>query len=231
MTGSREGAAPFHIQSAKRRVTDRSFGMYFYKMAGHALSAHPAGNADDPRSDRELVEATLAGDRRASEALVRRYLPRAYALAYHILGNRQDAEDLVQDAWIAALDALETIDLHRPFAPWFFRIVVNKGLNTRRSQKVRTNSSLDGFEAAGADNRVDDPGTRGEIRDRFAEAVSGLPPRQRAIVQLFEVEGYDTGEIAEMLGMSTVTVRWHLHEARARLRRALAPLRSDRTAG
>jgi RNA polymerase sigma-70 factor (ECF subfamily) len=171
---------------------------------------------------------SIEGDRDAFDALVRRYLPRAFALAQRILGHREDAEDAVQDAFISALAALGSVDPDRPFGPWLFRIVANRSLNARRSRAVRRAEQIP--ETTAAAERADSLLERNEIADRFETALANLSPRQRAIVQLFEVEGYGTSEVAEMLDMSPATVRWHLHEARGRLRQSLVALAPERSA-
>ena len=81
--------------------------------------------ADD---ERDLVVRVQRGDKHAFNELARRYARRAFAVAYRILRHTQDAEDLVQDAFVAALNGIGSFDPSRPFSPWFFKIVVNLGL-------------------------------------------------------------------------------------------------------
>ena len=146
---------------------------------------------------------------------------RAFALAFRILRHRQDAEDLVQDAFCQALVQIHTIHEGRPFGPWFCRMLINLGVNAReRRSRRETEPLLDS-----APTLATEPDAEGaEWRERFAQAVHALPDRQRLIVELFDVEGYSGDEIAEMLGITSGTVRWHLHQARAALRHVLAPL-------
>lgn len=190
--------------------------------------------AESSESERAFAEeaALLArvqrGDVAAFDLVVRRYMRRAFAIAYRVLGHREDAEDLVQDAFLTALERIASFDLSRPFGPWFFRIVVNRGLNARKSRAIRRTEAmpLDTLEAA-------EPSPAGmydrtEIRERFQAALGGLSQRQRLIVELAEVDGMSGVEIASMLGVSQGTVRWHLHMARRALRKALAPLRGER---
>ncbi len=190
--------------------------------------------AESSESERAFAEeaALLArvqrGDVAAFDLVVRRYMRRAFAIADRVLGHREDAEDLVQDAFLTALERIASFDLSRPFGPWFFRIVVNRGLNARKSRAIRRTEAmpLDTLEAA-------EPSPAGmydrtEIRERFQAALGGLSQRQRLIVELAEVDGMSGVEIASMLGVSQGTVRWHLHMARHALRKALAPLRGER---
>ena len=174
--------------------------------------------------DAALVERVRSGDVDAYDALVRRHLPRAHAVAYRLLGHREDAEDLVQDAFIQALDRIDSFDIERPFAPWFFRVLTNRGLNMRQSRALRTVSEIPD-DTASADDSPEQAAERGELRERLREAVATLPERQQLIVQLFEIDGWTSAEIARTLGISDGTVRWQVHEARRALREALGPLR------
>lgn len=183
---------------------------------------------DDPAraEERALVERVRRGDAAAFEVLVRRHLRPAYAIAFRILLHREDAEDLVQEAFMMALDHFATFDPGRPFAPWLYRIVVNRGLNARKARaRRRTEPVLDSVD----DGRAS-PGAEAEyaeVRERFALALEQLPERQRLAVRLIDVDGLETAEVAEMLGVAPGTIRWYLHQARATLRGVLAPLHGD----
>jgi RNA polymerase sigma-70 factor (ECF subfamily) len=203
--------------------------------AAAAADAAPAAAGDgwppSPQDEGELVARVQRGDRAAFDVLARRYARRAYEVAYRVLRHRQDAEDLVQDAFMAALDGIATFDTGRPFAPWFFRIVVNRSLNARKARAARERHLRpaelreDDAHAAVGGGDVE----RAEIRERFAAALARLPERQRLIVQLADVDERTSAEIGEMLHLPSGTVRWHLHQARRVLREALAPLkRQDR---
>lgn len=183
----------------------------------------PAGVEDDSA----LVERVRGGDVAAFDQLVQRHMKRAFALAYRLLGHREDAEDLVQDAFIQALDRIDSFERGRPFAPWFFRILTNRGLNARQSRALRTMSEVPEDTASALDSPEQDA-ERGELRERLREAVAKLPERQQTIVQLFEIDGWTSGEIADALGITDGTVRWHLHEARRVLRTELESLRPQR---
>ena len=193
-------------------------------MVGGFGGAAPVPN--EPHGDeRELVTRVQHGDREAFDELARRHARRAFAIAYRILRHTQDAEDLVQDAFIAALDGIGTFDPTRPFAPWFFKIVVNRALNAVSARSTRerhvTVTPLWSSEAAAVEF---DPAERSEIRQRFQEALSALPRQQRVIVEMSDIDGRSSTEIGEMLDLPRGTVRWHLHQARKTLRVALAGL-------
>ena len=178
-----------------------------------------------PDDERQLVVRVQRGDRDAFDEVARRYSRRAFAISYRILRNTQDAEDLVQDAFIAALSAIGSFDPRRPFAPWFFKIVVNRALNAAHARSTRERYvsviHLWNNDVVGLDG---DPAERSEIRTRFQSAIEALPRHQRLIVELSDVDGRSSSEIGEMLDLPRGTVRWHLHRARKTLRVALSPL-------
>ena len=168
-----------------------------------------------------LVEKVRRGEAQAFDSLVSRYMRRAFAVAFRLLGNREDAEDLVQETFLTVLKKIDTFERGRAFSPWFFRILVNRGLNARKARALRTTDALPEDAAAGGAS-PERAAERAELRGRLRAAMDGLPERQRVIVELFELEGFGGAEIAEILEISDGTVRWHLHEARKTLRQALA---------
>jgi RNA polymerase sigma-70 factor (ECF subfamily) len=178
-----------------------------------------------PDDEQTLVVRVQHGDRDAFDELARRYTRRAFAVAYRILRDTHDAEDLVQDAFIAALDGMRSFDAARPFAPWFFKIVVNRSLNAANARSTReryvTVIHLWNNDAVAVDV---DPAERSEIRTRFRTAIEALPRHQRLIVELSDIDGRSSAEIGEMLDLPRGTVRWHLHQARQSLRVTLATL-------
>lgn len=180
-----------------------------------------------PADEADIVRRVQRGDRDAFDTLARRYAVRAFEIAYRVLGHRQDAEDLVQEAFMAALDGIQTFDATRPFGPWFARIVFNRGLNARRSRSARE-SHIRPTELQDDDARSDAADVvveRSEIMKAFTVALNALPEQQRVIVQLSDIDGRTSSEIGTLLDMPDGTVRWHLHQARKVLRTALEPLR------
>jgi RNA polymerase sigma-70 factor, ECF subfamily len=168
-----------------------------------------------------------AGDTAAYDLLVRRYMRSAYAVAFRLLGHREDAEDVVQEAFLAALANIRTFDTSRRFGPWLHRIVVTRGLNFRKARSRRATEVLeDAGGASAAPGPVADA-ERAGLQATVAAALGRLPERQRLVVQLFELDGFSGAEIGAMLGISPGTVRWYLHEARQALRGMLADLRES----
>jgi len=187
-------------------------------------SPPPDAVAEDRAAARErdvaLVARVRAGDARAFDALVHAYMRQAFQLAYRVVGHREDAEDLVQEAFLAAHQYLDSYDVERPFGPWLMRIVLNRGANLRRSRTRReTEPEVDAVSPAPS---ALEESERAEARVMLTRAMATLSERQRMIVTLFDVDDRTSTEIGEMLDLSPGTVRWHLHEARRTLRGALS---------
>jgi RNA polymerase sigma-70 factor (ECF subfamily) len=182
-----------------------------------------AGSRDDVTVDAKAIERVLAGDAEAFAPIVRRYLRPAHSIASRLLGNLQDAEDLVQEAFLTALANLRSFDRTRPFGPWFYRIVWTRGLNLRKSVARRTAEPLEAERHPGsADPSAE--AERAELAETVRTALAELPERQRLVVQLFDLDGFSGAEIGAMLGLNPGTVRWYLHQGRRALRERLAPL-------
>jgi RNA polymerase sigma-70 factor (ECF subfamily) len=189
-----------------------------------ALTEGARPEAVDPGEERALVLRVQAGDAEAFDLLVRGHVRRARAIARRLMGDQHDADDLVQDAFLRALERIDSFDPDRPFGPWFFRLLVNTGMDTHRRRRVRRTEPERADVASPVPTPLQDV-ERDEIRHRFESALAELPPRQRLIVWSYDVDGMSTEEIAETLAVSQPTVRWHLHHGRRKLRDALADLR------
>jgi len=175
--------------------------------------------------DAALVQRVRAGDDGAFDELVRLYMRQAFQVAFRVVGHREDAEDLLQEAFLAAHQYLDSFDASRPFGPWLMRIIANRGANLRRSRTRRqTEEEVDGVSTAPS---ALDESERAEMREILTRALATLPERQRLIVTLFDVDGMTSTEIGEMLELAPGTVRWHLHEARRALRAVLTRFVGD----
>jgi RNA polymerase sigma-70 factor (ECF subfamily) len=185
------------------------------------LTADDSSGTAPAQDEGRLIERIREGDAQAFGELVRRYQRRAFAIAYRLLRHIQDAEDLVQESFITALERIDSFDVRRPFGPWFFRIVVNRGRNAIAARRVRETDALDdGVLSGGAS--PDRLAEERELGERIGLALDELSDRQRLVVQLHEIEGFTTAEVAGMLEIAEPTVRWTLHAARKRLRVELA---------
>lgn len=172
-------------------------------------------------SDAVLVERARAGNGDAFEALVRRHMRAAYAVALGVTRNPADAEDVVQDAFVKALEELESCREPDRFAAWLARIVRNRAHSFHRYRRVRRAASLD--DAGPLPGRSDPARDtdRSRLRERLTEAMQELPERQRQVLLLHDLEGWKHREIGELMDMPAGTVRYTLHQARRAMRELL----------
>lgn len=171
-------------------------------------------------SDADLVARALRGDGDAADALVRRYYRAAFAVALSVLQNRQDAEDVCQDAFVKALERLEDCREPGRFAPWMMTIARNRALSHRTYRKLRETSELLPELAEAPDSPVADA-VNAELGARLQAALAELNATQREVVLLHDMDGWTHGQIAEALGMTDVRSRQHLFVARKLLRERL----------
>jgi len=156
-------------------------------------------------SERAWIRGAQRGSVADFEHLFREHWPRAYRAALLVTGDAAAAEDIAQEAFLAAVRNLDRFDRRRPFAPWLHRIVVNRAIDWSRARRLRAEVELGDYVAAPPVPDVD-----GSTFGRIAE----LAPEQRAVVVLRYVLEYTPGEIAQLLGLPRGTVN-------SRLRRGL----------
>jgi RNA polymerase sigma-70 factor (ECF subfamily) len=170
--------------------------------------------------DRLQVERARRGDAAAYGALVRRHYRAAYAVALAVLGNPMDAEDVCQDAFLRALERLDSLRKPERFSAWLLQIVRNQARNFRSYRRLRSARPLDESSAA-ADEDPAREAERQELRRELESALSGLSEIEREVVLLHDLEGWKHREIAEALGLSEGMSRQHLMGARRLLRERL----------
>jgi RNA polymerase sigma-70 factor (ECF subfamily) len=195
---------------------------------------------------RALVAALRSGDEAAFVTVVRDYSPAMIRLAATIVGSRAIAEEVVQETWLAVLDSIDRFEARSTLKTWVFRILTN----TAKTRAVRERRSApftmlleDAVEPTVAPDRFLGPDARyaghwasvperwqdlpeqsllaSEVMDVVAHTIEALPPAQRAVISLRDVEGWDSHEVCEALGLTEGNQRVLLHRARARVRRAL----------
>jgi RNA polymerase sigma-70 factor (ECF subfamily) len=184
--------------------------------AGFSTGPPVDETADEPK----LVVQVQQGDSAAYAVLVRRHLPRAQRIAWRMLRHREDAEDVVQDAFLRALERIDQCDPSRPFGPWFFRIVATTAINRHRSAKRRETEELSETDVSEAVSPMD-AAVHGVLRDEVDAALRTLPRIQRQLIELVTFEEFTPTEAAGVLEIPAGTARWHLHEARKALRTQL----------
>lgn len=174
--------------------------------------------------DAALVLASRQGDAAAFDQLVRRHLRRALAVAGAILRDPMDAEDVVQDAFVKALERLEECRDPSKFSAWLGQIVRRRALNALDARRVRKAEALEPETAASSSNPALETERRA-LRAELEAALATLTEPQRTVVLLHDLEGWPHKEIAATIGSSEVMSRQHLFTARKRLRAALGDRR------
>jgi RNA polymerase sigma-70 factor (ECF subfamily) len=178
----------------------------------------------ESRDEADLLRKAQGGNLFAFEEIVRRHQRRAYAVALRIVRRHEVADDVVQDAFLRAWQALSSFDLARPFGPWIARIAANLAINHVRSPLAREEAlPEDHGETAGAGADPLRQALEGEAQRALQSALHALPAEQRAVFVLRAVEDLSYREIADALGLQVGTVMSRLHRAREKLAVALAP--------
>jgi RNA polymerase sigma-70 factor, ECF subfamily len=162
-------------------------------------------------AERAWIKGAQQGSVADLERLFREHWPRAFRAARLVTGDAAAAEDIAQEAFLAAVRNLDRFDRRRPFAPWLHRIVVNRAIDWTRARKLRAEVELGDYLPAAPAPEVD-----GAALERIAE----LTPEHRAVVVLRYVLEYTPGEIAELLDLPRGTVN-------SRLRRGLDRMKAD----
>lgn len=175
----------------------------------------------------DLVAAARSGDRAAFEALVRATSAETYTLAYRLLGNEEDARDVVQETYLRAYKGIERFRGESQFSTWLYRITANCAA-TYLGRRTRHRHEELSDETPVADTSPDrDPqglAMASNLRDRLSEALEQLPPRLKAVIVLRDVYDLPHEAIAAELGISESAAKVRLHRARRRLREQLFPL-------
>lgn len=172
----------------------------------------------------------------SAEKMVRDNAGWMLVLAERMLNDAALAEDVVQEALINAINGLERFEEKSSLKTWLHRITVNAALSKLRKQKRLAEQSIDAFlpEFDQYDCRIEQAwaylasaqeiAEGAEIRAHVAECIRNLPDAFRVVLQLRDIEGYDTGETAKLLEISEANVKVRLHRARAALKKILEPV-------
>jgi RNA polymerase sigma-70 factor (ECF subfamily) len=164
------------------------------------------------RDERAWVRGAQAGSVSDLEALFRAHWPRAYRAAYLVVHDAAGAEDVAQEAFLAAVRALDRFDAGRPFGPWLHRIVVNRAIDFARARALR--------RGVGAGERAD---PAAPLPEHLLGALASLSPDHRAVIVLRYVLEYTPGEIARMLELPRGTVNSRLRRGLDALQGAVGP--------
>jgi RNA polymerase sigma-70 factor (ECF subfamily) len=187
---------------------------------GAAARARPSA-----RRERAWVRAAQSGSSDAMEALFRAHWAPAHRAAFLIVHDAAAAEDIAQEAFLAAIRALDRFDRRRPFGPWLHRIVVNRAIDWSRARALRREVG-----EAGLDRPAPPERPAGWSEETIA-AMATLDPDQRAAVVLRHLLEYTPGEIARLLDLPRGTVNSRLRRALDRLARELEPAKPGASSG
>jgi RNA polymerase sigma-70 factor (ECF subfamily) len=175
-----------------------------------------------------IVAQARLGDAKAFSELLRRYEGKIFRLAQHITQNREDAEDVLQEAFLKAYEHIDQFQGQSKFYTWIVRIAVNQALMKLRKRKSDRSVSLDetidtgedtvAREIAAWDENPEQQYSREEINEILSSAIDGLAPIYRAVFVLRDVDELSTEETAEALDLSIPAVKSRLLRARLQLR-------------
>ena len=160
--------------------------------------------------ERKLVREAQRGSPQALASLYEEHWRGAHRAAYLVVHDAAAAEDIAQEAFLAAIDALDRFDRRRPFAPWLHRIVVNRAIDWGRREALRRGGGEPGDAEAA-------PSAPAQLGETMMEALAQLPVEQRAVVVLRHLLDYTPGEIGRMLDLPRGTVNSRLRRALDRL--------------
>jgi RNA polymerase sigma factor (sigma-70 family) len=182
---------------------------------------------EEALDDHDLVQRAQHGDLRAYDALMRRYQERVYATVYHMTGNHDDANDLTQETFIKAYQAIKSFKGDAGFYTWLYRIAVNKTINFLKQRRARNLLSLNDLDL----NAEHDPDLvslvsektprreagLAELQEKLNAAMLKLSESHRLVVTLHDVQGLSHEEIGEIMDCNVGTVRSRLFYARQQL--------------
>ena len=182
-------------------------------------------------NDRELVEQAKAGDNQAFGMLVRRYQRRIFRLAFHLVRSGAEAEDVTQETFVRAYQAIDRFDGRSEPFTWLYRIAVNLSLNTLRSRKAGRDSvpsddpRIEALLTETRPSQGGDPATASQHRQLAAalcDGIDALSDTLRTTLILVCIDGLAHDDASKILGCPEGTVAWRVHEARRKLREYLA---------
>ena len=201
------------------------------------IMSAPITRTDDSETpaltdEESLVWRTRRGDLEAYDELVQRYQERIYATIYHMTANHEDANDLAQESFIKAFQALKSFKGGSSFYTWLYRIAVNKTINFLKQRKNRIHMSLNDLDfkaehdpdlmALISDKTPRRDASLTELQEKLNEALLKLSEPHRLVVVLHDVQGQSHEEIAKVMDCNIGTVRSRLFYARQQLQALLS---------
>lgn len=192
------------------------------------------------RTDDELIKIFLSGDQDAFEELISRYSAKAFSLATRLTGSREDAEEVLQDAFVTVYRKIGGFEGKSQFSSWFYRVTVNAALMKLRKRRQNPAVSLEDIyeqnqtkdipaQTGSADRDGDSATLRSEVSSALDKAVRSLPEDYKPVFILRDVDGLSSEEVSNILGLTIPAVKSRLHRARTMLRKRLAPFYKEIT--
>lgn len=178
----------------------------------------------------EKIKQVKRGDQSAFEDVVSFYQNKIYQHCYRMLGNRHEAEDIAQEAFLRAYVNIHSFDDRRKFSTWLYRIATNLTIDRIRKRKpdyyldaeVKGTDGLDMYSQLPDDNRLPDKEAEGmELRNYIHNEIAALPPKYRSIIILRYLEEFSLQEISDILDIPLGTVKTRIHRGREALRKKL----------
>ena len=187
------------------------------------------------KNSADLIKKACSGDMRAYQEFIRMYSPRVHAIAYQMVGNSIDAQDIAQEVFIRLYRSLRTYKPRFTFTTWLYRLTINLSIDYLRKHSRHQNISL---EEMGDESYLKDGAPPPdasleltELKGAVQRISEGLTANQRKVFVLRELQEYSTAEVAQILNCRVSTVRVHLSRAREHVRKALAKHDSSRLFG
>jgi len=204
-------------------------------LAGLEEAADLDARSNGKLKERLLVDRLRAGDAEAFDAVFHQHVNQVYRQALRLLGNEADAEDVVQEVFLAVHNKAKTFRGQAEFSTWLYRLTVNTALSRlrrqKRSKEVLYDDYLPKFQKDGHhlvrpvvdwSNDIDERSANRELQQILTQALNQLKPVDKAVVVMSDLEGFSDREIANTLGLSVAAVKTRLHRARLFLRGKLA---------
>lgn len=184
-----------------------------------------------------LLHGLLHGDRHACACMLKRYSPRVYAVAMRMMGDPDEAEEVLQETFISACKNIHKFEGRSALNTWLHRIATNAALmrlRKRKNREVSLDSPIETLDGEDIPRQIEDwsfyPADHvldGETREVLEQAIAQLPDTLRTVFVLRELQGYSTEETAAALEISVSAAKVRLHRARLRLRELLTPYFTD----
>jgi len=175
------------------------------------------------RETKEIVKKIKAGDQRSFSRLVRLYKNQVASLAYKMVGDYDEAADIMQNVFVKVNQNIWRFDEKKRFYTWLYRITVNASIDYMRKHHRHQHESIENVKEK-ADEKNDTPEAsfkKSRLREYIDEAAESLNEKQRSAFFLRDVDGCNIDDVANIMNMPEATVRWYLHRARTKIKKEL----------